>query len=140
MARVTVEDCIEVIPNRFNLVIAAATRSRALSGGASHTVPVDNDKNPVVALREIAAQSIDIEGLHEDVLRKLQHVGFVEENDDMDIMDDAEDVDTLDEIDADEIDDVDDLDESADIDDAEDEISPDEDVDGDTDEDDSDEK
>lgn len=84
MARVTVEDCIEVIPNRFKLVVSAAMRSRALSGGASATVPLDNDKNPVIALREIAAQTVDASGLHEDVLRKLQHVGFVEENDDLD--------------------------------------------------------
>lgn len=80
MARVTVEDCIEVIPNRFDLVVKAAARSRALSGGASMTVPMDNDKNPVVALREIAARTIDINDLHEGILRKLQHVGFAEES------------------------------------------------------------
>lgn len=84
MARVTVEDCIEVIPNRFKLVISAATRSRALSGGAGATVPLDNDKNPVIALREIAAQTINVESLSEDILRKLQHVGFVEETDILD--------------------------------------------------------
>jgi DNA-directed RNA polymerase subunit omega (EC 2.7.7.6) len=60
MARVTVEDCITKIPNRFDLVVVAAQRARQLSAGAPLTVERDNDKNPVVALREIAAKTVDI--------------------------------------------------------------------------------
>ncbi len=63
MARVTVEDCIEKIPNRFDLVIRAAQRARQVSAGAPLTVDRDNDKNPVVALREIAEETIDLEAL-----------------------------------------------------------------------------
>ena len=59
MARVTVEDCVERIPNRFELVIMAAQRSRELSVGSELTVERDNDKNPVVALREIADETIE---------------------------------------------------------------------------------
>ena len=54
MARVTVEDCVDKVPNRFDLVLLAATRARAISGGAELTIERDRDKNPVVALREIA--------------------------------------------------------------------------------------
>ena len=61
MARVTVEDCVDKIPNRFDLVLAAAYRARQLSGGAETLVDRDRDKNPVVALREIAAGKIGIE-------------------------------------------------------------------------------
>ncbi len=79
MARVTVEDCIEVVPNRFDLVVLASRRAREISCGAHITVPRDNDKNPVIALREIAEQTISAESLREQVVRGMQRVGFVEE-------------------------------------------------------------
>ena len=63
MARVTVEDCVEKVPNRFELVMLAAQRSRDISAGAEITVDRDNDKNPVVALREIADETVDREKL-----------------------------------------------------------------------------
>ncbi len=76
MARVTVEDCVEVVPNRFNLVLLAARRARELSAGASMTVDKNNDKNPVVALREIAEQSISLASLEESIVRSMQRATF----------------------------------------------------------------
>ena len=72
MARVTVEDCITQIPNRFDLVMTAAQRSRNITAGAPLTVDRDRDKNPVVALREIAETTVDIEGLQESLIKGLQ--------------------------------------------------------------------
>jgi DNA-directed RNA polymerase subunit omega len=72
VARVTVEDCIERIPNRFELVMAAAHRARLISTGAQITVDRDNDKNPVVALREIGDGTISPEDLKEDLIHSLQ--------------------------------------------------------------------
>jgi DNA-directed RNA polymerase subunit omega len=72
MARVTVEDCIVKIPNRFDLVMVAAQRSRDVSAGGQITVDRDNDKNPVVALREIADETVDIPGLQDALVRGLQ--------------------------------------------------------------------
>ena len=72
MARVTVEDCVKKIPNRFDLVIAAAQRSREISNGISIEVDRDNDKNPVVSLREIASEAIDAESLQERFIRSMQ--------------------------------------------------------------------
>ena len=63
MARVTVEDCIEIVQNRFELVMLSAQRARSLSSGSELTVDRDNDKNPVVALREIAEENLDLEDL-----------------------------------------------------------------------------
>ena len=74
MARVTVEDCIEKVPNRFNLVLLAAHRARAISAGAQILVDRDNDKNPVVSLREIAGDVVDGEELRESVIASLQRV------------------------------------------------------------------
>ena len=74
MARVTVEDCIEQLPNRFELVMLATQRARQISSGASLHVPRDNDKNPVVALREIAEQHLSLEGLKEELIRSYQRV------------------------------------------------------------------
>lgn len=71
MARVTVEDCVERVPNRFELVLLAAQRARNLSRGEELTVDRDNDKNPVVALREIAEQSIPLEKLELDLVKSL---------------------------------------------------------------------
>ena len=72
MARVTVEDCIKKIPNRFDLVIAAAQRSREISNGIAIEVERDNDKNPVVSLREIASEAVDAESLQERFIRSMQ--------------------------------------------------------------------
>ena len=71
MARVTVEDCVERIPNRFQLVLLAAQRARNLSRGEEMTIDRDNDKNPVVALREIAEQTISVEKLELDLVKSL---------------------------------------------------------------------
>ena len=79
MARVTVEDCILRIPNRFQLVMVAAQRSRELSIGAELTVDRDNDKNPVVALREIAEETVDSEEIESSLVRGLQKYVDVEE-------------------------------------------------------------
>ena len=72
MARVTVEDCIKKIPNRFDLVIAAAQRSREISNGMPIEIDRDNDKNPVVSLREIACDAVDGDSLHERFIRSMQ--------------------------------------------------------------------
>jgi DNA-directed RNA polymerase subunit omega len=72
MARVTVEDCVDRVPNRFQLVMLAAQRARELSVGSEITVDRDNDKNPVVALREIADKTIDTADLEEELIRSMQ--------------------------------------------------------------------
>ena len=74
MARVTVEDCVDKVPNRFDLVLLAAQRAREISGGASLTVDRDRDKNPVVALREIAEETVVPKILKESVITSLQRV------------------------------------------------------------------
>ncbi len=79
MARVTVEDCIEKVSNRFELVMLAAHRARALSSGAQLTVHRDNDKNPVVALREVADETIDLGEVEESLVKGLQKHVEVEE-------------------------------------------------------------
>ena len=72
MARVTVEDCVLKVPNRFELVMLAAQRARDVASGAQITVERDRDKNPVVALREIADETIDLEMLRDGLIRGLQ--------------------------------------------------------------------
>jgi DNA-directed RNA polymerase subunit omega len=74
MARVTVEDCIDKITNRFDLVLLAAERAREISGGAELTVDRDRDKNPVVALREIAEETVRPDQLKEGLVQSLQKV------------------------------------------------------------------
>jgi DNA-directed RNA polymerase subunit omega len=74
MARVTVEDCVDKISNRFDLVLLAAQRAREISGGAELTIDRDRDKNPVVALREIADETVKPKQLHESVIQGLQRV------------------------------------------------------------------
>jgi DNA-directed RNA polymerase subunit omega len=74
MARVTVEDCIEKGPNRFGLVLMAGHRARSIANGAALTIDRDNDKNPVVALREIADDVVDAEELRENLISSLQRV------------------------------------------------------------------
>jgi DNA-directed RNA polymerase subunit omega len=79
MARVTVEDCIDKVDNRFDLVLLASHRGRMISSGAAITVERDNDKNPVVALREIADTTISPEDLREDLIHSLQKYVEVDE-------------------------------------------------------------
>lgn len=84
MARVTVEDCVLKIPNRFDLVMLAAQRARNIASGAPLTVEKDNDKSPVVALREIAEETIDLEDLGENLVKGLQkHVENDEPEEDL---------------------------------------------------------
>jgi DNA-directed RNA polymerase subunit omega len=71
MARVTVEDCVQKIPNRFELVLIAAQRARNLARGEELTIDRDNDKNPVVALREIAEETISLAKLEQDLVKSL---------------------------------------------------------------------
>jgi DNA-directed RNA polymerase subunit omega len=79
MARVTVEDCVDKVPNRFDLVLLAAHRARELSSGAPLTVDRDRDKNPVVALREIADETIPVEDLREHAIEAHQRHNEVDE-------------------------------------------------------------
>ena len=79
MARVTVEDCIEKIENRFDLVLMAAHRARMISAGAAITIDRDNDKNPVVCRREIGVGAISPEDLREDLIHSLQKYVEVDE-------------------------------------------------------------
>lgn len=72
MARVTIEDCIDKLPNRFELVLLSAHRARNLSQGAQITIERDNDKDPVVALREIAEETIDKDDLREEFIHAMQ--------------------------------------------------------------------
>lgn len=72
MARVTVEDCVELVPNRFELVMMAAQRARDIHGGQEIKVDRDNDKNPVIALREIADQVVGLDDLRESLIRGHQ--------------------------------------------------------------------
>src|ERR1700761_3799345 len=74
MARVTVEDCVDKITNRFDLVLFAAQRARQISGGADLTIDRDRDKNPVVALREIAEETVRPDHLQEAVVASMQKV------------------------------------------------------------------
>ena len=79
MARVTVEDCIDKVENRFDLVLLASHRARMISSGAQITVDRDNDKNPVVALREIADETVSPGDLKEDLIHSLQKYVEVDE-------------------------------------------------------------
>lgn len=83
MARVTVEDCVDKIPNRFDLVLLAAQRAREISGGAELTIDRDRDKNPVVALREIAEQTVTPSILKETLVTSMQRV-LPDDDDEMD--------------------------------------------------------
>ena len=104
MARVTVEDCIDKLPNRFELVLLAAYRARTISQGAPITVERDNDKNPVVALREIADETVVPEDLREEYIHSMQkhvevdepeatEVPLIQQSGDMTIVNDAVDED-----------------------------------------------
>jgi len=80
MARVTVEDCVDKVSNRFDLVLLAAQRARQISGGAELTLDRDRDKNPVIALREIAEETVVPQELTEAVISNLQRVQVDEED------------------------------------------------------------
>ena len=80
MARVTVEDCVDKVSNRFDLVLFAAQRARQISGGAELTLDRDRDKNPVVALREIAEERVRPDHLEESVVNSLQKVQIDDED------------------------------------------------------------
>ena len=82
MARVTVEDCVDKVPNRFELVMLAAHRAREISAGAELTVDRDNDKNPVVALREIADETQPADELRESAIESRQRQIEVDEPED----------------------------------------------------------
>lgn len=79
MARVTVEDCVDKVENRFELVLVAGHRSRMISNGSPLTIERDNDKNPVVALREIAEETVSPEDLNEDLIHSMQKFVEVDE-------------------------------------------------------------
>jgi DNA-directed RNA polymerase subunit omega len=74
MARVTVEDCVDKVPNRFDLVLLAAQRAREISGGSELTIDRDRDKNPVVALREVAEETVRPKDLDESLVTSLQKI------------------------------------------------------------------
>lgn len=79
MARITIEDCIRLVPNRFDLVLLASQRTREISGGAVILVPRDNDKNPVIALRELAEGKLSTGDLKREIIRSLQKMSEPEE-------------------------------------------------------------
>ncbi len=79
MARVTVEDCVDKIPNRYELLMVASQRAKDISSGSPITLPRDNDKNPVIALREIAEETVSIEELQRSLVMGLQKYVEVEE-------------------------------------------------------------
>lgn len=86
MARVTVEDCVLKVPNRFELVLLAAQRARDVAAGAQITLERDNDKNPVVALREIADETIGLDNLQNSLIKGMQkHVEIDEPEEDQEI-------------------------------------------------------
>ena len=91
MARVTVEDCIEKVENRFELVMVAAQRARKIGTGAPLTIERNNEKNPVISLREIAGETVSIDDLKEELVRNHQMmVAFEEDDDEIDLMDGEE--------------------------------------------------
>jgi DNA-directed RNA polymerase subunit omega len=86
MARITVEDCVTQVPNRFELVMLAAQRARDVSAGASLTIERDNDKNPVVALREIAEGTVDLDHLRYELIHGLRRHVEIEDQPDDDLL------------------------------------------------------
>lgn len=90
MARITVEDCIERVPSRFELVMLAAQRARDISAGSTLTIDRDNDKNPVVALREIADQTVDFDHLRYELVHGLRRHVEVESEEPTDLAQELE--------------------------------------------------
>lgn len=87
MARVTVEDCVEKIPNRFELVLMAAQRARKIGSGAPLTIDRDNDKNTVVSLREIAEETVNLDEIKEGFIKSHQRIVSYDEDESIDLMD-----------------------------------------------------
>lgn len=83
MARVTVEDCVQIIPNRYELVLLAAQRARDISAGAPISVDRDNDKNPVIALREIAGQTINLDQVRTHIVSGVNRMADMNAEDEM---------------------------------------------------------
>ena len=81
MARITVMDCIDKFPSRFELVLVASNRARKLHSGEDPTVEIDNDKNTVIALREIAEETVTVEQLKNDLIEEYQTSTFIEDED-----------------------------------------------------------
>ena len=81
MARITVEDCIDKFPSRFELVLVASNRARKLHSGENPTVEIDNDKNTVIALREIAEETLTTDQLKNDLIEEYQTNTFTEDDD-----------------------------------------------------------
>ncbi len=94
MARITVEDCIDKFPSRFELVLVASNRARKLHSGETPTLEIDNDKNTVIALREIAEQTITTEKLKNDLIEEFQTNTFSEDEDINEIEDNSDDNDS----------------------------------------------
>lgn len=91
MARVTVEDCIDKVTNRFELVMVAAQRARKIGSGAAPLIERDDDKNPVIALREIAGEKVTVSDLKEELTKSHQRViAYDDEDTDIDLMDGEE--------------------------------------------------
>ena len=90
MARITVEDCIDKFPSRFELVLVASNRARKLHSGENPTVEIDNDKNTVIALREIADETITSEQLKNDLIEEYQTNTFSEDEDINEIEDNSD--------------------------------------------------
>ena len=90
MARITVEDCIDKFPSRFELVLVASNRARKLYSGENPTVEIDNDKNTVIALREIAEETLTTEQLKNDLIEEYQTNTFIEDEDINEIEDNSD--------------------------------------------------
>ena len=96
MARITVEDCIDKFPSRFELVLVASNRARKLYAGENPTVEIDNDKNTVIALREIADETISTEKLKNDLVEEYQTNTF-DEDEDLNELEDKQEVNEVEE-------------------------------------------
>ena len=94
MARITVEDCIDKFPSRFELVLVASNRARKLYSGEKATVEIDNDKNTVIALREIADETVSKDQLKNDLISEYQTNTFSEDEEIVEIEDNSEEVET----------------------------------------------
>ena len=90
MARITVMDCIDKFPSRFELVLVASNRARKLHSGEDPTVQIDNDKNTVIALREIAEETVTVEQLKNDLIEEYQTNTFIEDEDTNEIDDSSD--------------------------------------------------
>ena len=96
MARITVEDCIDKFPSRFELVLVASNRARKLHSGENPTVDIDNDKNTVIALREIAEETLTKEQLKNDLIEEYQSGAFIEDEEISEIEDSSSEIESKD--------------------------------------------